>query len=81
MKKMMEKPHQISPAVSFTEVKTQAERGSAPRHRASRRQQPQPRGLQELDFQRQPIISAYVLTLCAETLSPTMVPLSELEGV
>lgn len=81
MKKMMEKPHQISSAISFTEVKTQVERGSSLRHRASRRQQLQARGVHELDFQGQPMISAYVLMLYAEPLLPTVPLPSELEEV
>lgn len=69
MKKVLEKLQWISPSFSFTEVRTQAERGSAQRHRASRRQQPQARGLHEPDFQRQPLISACALMLCADSVT------------
>lgn len=47
IKIMMEKPHWINPSFSFTEVKTQAERGYglAQNHIAIRSQQPQARGI------------------------------------
>lgn len=80
-KKKMENPAGLVHPSPFTEAKTRAERGElAQRRRARRRQRPRAKGLYELDFQRH-VVSARVLMLCAETLSPSPAPLSESEGV
>ena len=79
---MIEKPYWISPSFSSTEVKTRLReemgwlKGTGPAWGSS----PRLDGLQVLDVQRQPMVSAHVLMLWAENLSPTVALLSESEG-